>query len=765
MEGAPPYDPERCSRRGTPKWRCPNRVLPGKSYCHKHHLLSIRRNHRRKAAASAALVGGSSAAVAGEDLTVEPYRPVIDFGEPGLGGVDRTMGQLGQGRAHEGNDSIALVGGQAQFYPVWTGDLDEPVDEKSGGWFGLGVALEPALAGAEVNSGNDAIELGEPVLGFDRIMGRFDEVELVNDEIGLGGGGCIAGSKTQSNGVSASVDLCLGKKENSEGCWEIGGGQVFDSADMMGKFEGYGNFIESDLLGCGNSSEAVKFEENEAQFEGNGDTHMVDQPQRRKRGRPKGSKTKKRGRPRGSKTQRKDVVHGEELGHSKLENVELLRNKDSENLDDIFDVGKRVRQLFESDSEQGEVFDGFEDQKTGLDEVKDDGVGALELPTSRDAGNETIMLKKKRGRPKGSKSKPKMCNGGNASGEWWNNGSSIDAGNKREVIVGLQAVSTQRDVADSAIRNKCLMKEVKKRGRPKGSKGRKKDVMVIDDDGDGIWKKVEKHGRPKAVKHRKMDVNLCAQVAEDVGKLVDKCDQSRGLENRQKDFDQGLRMKLKKRGRPKGMKNRRKFVNPFVHDGGKKVKKRGRPKGSKKTIIVAAENKALKPLEKNKYDAEGIPVEGPEQISGGSGEVIKVEYGEAPCNNYSRELSGLKKEPILEAESGAKFDGNNDVGPALPQKIKRGRPKGSTKKRTILVNKIFDKFISARDGREERLVLQKDITYLVEFSERTGRPQADTGNILHESENAFQRPRRKVAAYQKASNTMKVKLPPSGLFL
>lgn len=697
------------------------------------------------------LSGGSSSAPAWGDITVEPYRPVIDFGGSGLGGGDRAFGQLGLGRAHQGHDRIPLVGGgHPQFYPVWNGGLDEPdKSEKIAGWFDVGVALQPGLPGVEINSGDDGVPLGEPVLGFDGIMGRLGEVELANDEIGLRGSGCIAGSKPQSSGVRASVDVCLGQKETSEECW--GGGQVFGSADMMGKFEGFGNFVENNLLGCGNSSGVVKFGENEAQFEGNEDTHMVHHPQRRRRGRPKGSKTKKRGRPRGSRTKKKGIIHGEELGHRKLENVEDLGCKDSENLGDIFDVGKRVRQLFESDSEQGEVFEAFEDQRTSLDGGKDDGVGSVELPTSKNAGNETIMQKKKRGRPKGSKSKPKMCHGGNASGERLKNGGGTDAGNKREVIVGLEAVSTRCDVADSAIRNKCLIKEAKKRGRPKGSKGRKKDVMVLDEVGDGIWKKVEKRGQPKGVKNRKMDVNLHVQVDEDVGKLVDKCGQSGGLENTEKDVnplgyvDEDVR---KKRDRPKGRKNRKKDVNSFAlddEDHVKKVKKRGRPKGSKKIFIVAAKNKLLKGLDKNKHDAE--------QISRGSSEVTMIEYGEAPCNEYSGELVGLKKEPILEAISGAKFDGNNDVGAAFPQKRKRGRPKGSTKKRTIFVDEIVDKVVTAQDGRERRLVLQKDITYLVKFSEPTGKPQADTGNALHESRNGFQRPRRKVASYQKASKT------------
>ncbi|KAL9240540.1 hypothetical protein vseg_014747 [Gypsophila vaccaria] len=112
---APVADWERCKRTGT-NWRCPERVVPGKTYCEKHHRYIM---SRRKGTRITFSEGGTdrsgkcdSPSASAPAASVEPYRPVLDFGaaEGGGGIVEGSFVEEGELMGwFMGNDRFALT--------------------------------------------------------------------------------------------------------------------------------------------------------------------------------------------------------------------------------------------------------------------------------------------------------------------------------------------------------------------------------------------------------------------------------------------------------------------------------------------------------------------------------------------------------------------------------------------------------------------------------------------------------------------------------
>uniref|UniRef100_A0A7C9D9U1 WRC domain-containing protein n=1 Tax=Opuntia streptacantha TaxID=393608 RepID=A0A7C9D9U1_OPUST len=320
----PPPDEERCRRRGTPNWRCPQRALPGKSHCLKHYLFYVSRRHRLKSA-------GERVSAERAAASVEPYRPVIDF------------------------DCLAQ--------PVQT--------------VGSGFNDQTALVSAEV-------------------MGRFGEVDLWNGEI------------------APIIEPALGGNDSVALGGQIADGRVFDGLALMGKFAGGDGVV------------------------------LQNKP---KRGRPKGSKTKKKGEESGDVKMRMNVGRidhhdpsvksesilddhdgchddddDDERGCKRRQNLSWLtpttittRSVDTAFMscgDKQHNLSWVMRDKQWSDGDNDD--EDFGDQKVNLhDKDLDEGLwcnGIGESPTTR---NGATMIKKKRGRPKGSKNKPKIfTNGG-----------------------------------------------------------------------------------------------------------------------------------------------------------------------------------------------------------------------------------------------------------------------------------------------------------------------------------------------------------------
>lgn len=143
----------RCSRTGTPNWRCKERAMEGRSFCEKHHRLSVSRNKKRKmdvttsgdgsrnrgggkkkkkcdprqpekadvddAGDGKELIGGGGSVarpnVSMEDLfgedPIEPYHPTIDFEENvEMGAAGLTEMSCGADTGNPGTDFLNDLG-------------------------------------------------------------------------------------------------------------------------------------------------------------------------------------------------------------------------------------------------------------------------------------------------------------------------------------------------------------------------------------------------------------------------------------------------------------------------------------------------------------------------------------------------------------------------------------------------------------------------------------------------------------------------------
>lgn len=356
MEGVPlPPDEERCRRRGTPNWRCPQRALPGKSHCLKHYLFYVSRRNRQKTTSVAGKPGGGERIPGGGagDSCVEPYRPVLDFDlqkqpvQTGLNDQITLPGGCG------GNQVGEMIMGRFGEADLWNAEIALGDGEPSRG---SDVANDQiALGGGQKNKViiTDAPEEATP----EEKEKVTEEKKRKEDEFVCRGGHIL-------NSLSDRLyDLYVPKSSKYYNTTERQGTDTFDKLKLMGKLEGVANLDGIEL-------------------------------QKPKRGRPKGSKNKKK---------------GEELGHTKRrENVGGIDQDDSVQRRENMRWIMRDSQFSDSDSEKE---DDIDDQTRSIVAQRDEHEGLWhkfgDLPTNFNGGN-YMILPKKRGRPKGSKNKLKI---------------------------------------------------------------------------------------------------------------------------------------------------------------------------------------------------------------------------------------------------------------------------------------------------------------------------------------------------------------------
>ncbi|KNA17553.1 hypothetical protein SOVF_078840 [Spinacia oleracea] len=717
MEIPVPEYGERCKRTGTPNWRCPERALPGRPHCQKHHSLYVSRQNRlksipieeRKKKSGARdrrrkRSGTGDGDGDGESLpssAVEPYRPVIDFDfqeNPGGTGIESGFGKNDGILLSEleggGNDGITLgelgvdfkgmiLGYEPRSNPVWTGGEPCIVSEHGttigGGSDGL-LATEVEMLGfggipaerlgwvSEVNDANDHIVLGEPGAGG-------VELEVQNDYNILEGG--IGVEKSSEPQFISEVFEERESEKNGRIKMEL----QLNMPEMVGNLGGIQAISSQEMEGLG---------------------------QKKKRGRPKGSKNKN-----SNKKEKKGVENGGELGggdNQKFENKVfdgIDGNKECQNeiLDRNDEIRKRVRELFESDDEQDGCSEAKNDEGfEGQDRIQ--GLGNGEIPSVADGGgSEMVMPKKKRGRPKGVKNKPKMGKNGegvvSASVEGFDNGGSVNVGkdgvgvNGSVLAVGKDGAGVNGGVLVAGKDGAGVNGGVLVAGKDgagvngsvlvgvKGKKRRKKDATLVEG-GRGeaekkVVKKVEKRGRCNGLKAKRQNVivvGLAAKVQEEVleKKVQSEC--------------------------PKGLKNKEEdVVSVPVAEVGEEVEKSGRGRGRPKRERVCGE-------------------EGPQQVSEAGSEVVKNEANHDASKATVRVGSRLRKK-------------------------KRGRPRGLKNKRVVLVDGILHKVISSQHGGGG-LVVQKDARPM-EFLRRCGNEKVDDGKG---SAVVQKRPLRKASNYQ-----------------
>ncbi|KAL2921821.1 Lysine-specific demethylase JMJ25 [Bienertia sinuspersici] len=827
-------------------------------------------------------MGGERKRISGESLAslaVEPYRPVIDFGFQGNpGGEPGYISGLGNGNVGlgevdynnlEGELGLSLNGGIIVAEPgSVAGELSRYYGIALGGEPGLGqtgkniavsemgfgvgndnVALNQvgvSLKGSSeaqsssgpdrgvgivVADGNDGIGLSEMGVDYNykEMVCRMGGGEVGNDFNILGGNfseplsdydanfilaepaSCFKGGIVSRLGVLDIENdyntLIIGGDGGQSSCKpvfsesksiiseEIRGGEDFNVQIMEGKIEVYN--VENVSLNAGNVSEIVNFDKIEAQSgEIVGSKEMVRQSQKRKRGRPKGSKNKKKV---------VDDQQSKDHSNEQFQNVGEKLNGDR-NLDGFFggneDVGKRVRQLFESDSEQddclvgikdegfedtkriegfedqGRILDdnlieGFEEQKRNLDENLDMGFedekrieGCEDQRRNLDENFDQGFEDKKRIEDQSSNLDKKfdegLCNqeilsitdGGNEI---------IRPKKKRGRPKGVKnKPKLAKNDGDASV-NGCALVAVDSARVLTNVKKRKKNVSFSDDEvKEELEKKVGKKGRLKGSRVKKNKIVVSKVQEQNSEKKVEKKGQLKGSKVKKKKIvvskvqEQISEKKIERRGRPKGTKNKKKDVIVVAEVGneiGKNTEGRGRRRGSKfdKNVNVGDEGVCCKKRQskgskKKICKRENVCDFG--EIDGGKEQVeeagIEVVQG---VRNDLGDFDGMKEMVVVEAISDSSLKGNSDVKARFRQRRKkRGRPRGKKNKRIILVDGIIHRVISSQnDGRS--LVVQKDMG-LLEFPQHFRNEKIDDGKMFDGFTNGEQKPRRRGSNYQ-----------------
>ncbi|KAK9293251.1 hypothetical protein L1049_021242 [Liquidambar formosana] len=751
MEEVPPD--ERCTRRGTPNWRCSERALSGRSFCEKHFLYSVMRNKqkggvKRRSKSVSGDVSGENGGGTGEvgrrgfkrnRGRSEEIR-VISGGEGQSGSGEGGGANGGLGRDNWANGGLGFGG---EEIPRWVG-------EKSGGHVGLTLEEIRGWCGGRIGGNYGLVLGGEDVwgqagghFGGGLVLGGGEGQERVGEAAGGSSGPIIGGEEVWGwAGENFPSGLVLGgggegqggvgEAAGGSGSPLIGGGEI---GGWYGKAEcgniGLTLFGEEILSLFGEDDGGIGGEGSQVQFgEDGGDGNENVKP-KNKRGRPKGSKKKKK------------IVDGEEgrggcggdMGRNDGGN-ENVRPKDS--------CGSKT-------NKRKKIADGEEGHEGGCG-------GAI---AGNDGGNENVRPKGMRGRPKGSKSKKKKV----VDGEGQDRCGGAIGGNENvrfgEDDGGIGGEGSQgRFGMDGGGSENVRLKD--KRGRPKGSKTKKKKKIVDGKEGLG-------------------------GCGGDTGR------NDGGNENvRPKD-------RRDRRGRPKGVKNKRKILegeqhqgvlgeiaSVMLHDtvlevvggngGGEVVRrkgKRGRPKGSKNKKGLKYKRTTLGGEEDKGMGGEFAGGNGSRDKVGGwkglenertalADEEDKGMSGEVDVNDGSDEIMQPKDE-VLENErttlaceedkrmSGEVVGGNDARDEIIrpkckggwPKGTKRGlgRPKGSKNKRTILSGEVLDRILAQKrqnqmsfsriEGEEEDL--KKDMNYPGGYLRHSMRTQMNKGQLLAKS--------------------------------
>ncbi|XP_016470197.2 uncharacterized protein LOC107792489 [Nicotiana tabacum] len=306
-----------------------------------------------------------------------------------------------------------------------------------------------------------------------------------------------------------------------------------------------------------------------------------------------------------------------------------------------------------------------------------------------------IFKKKRRGRPKGSKNK-KRSTGGNFIDANLNNGGQ-DVGTMRIDVVEKGILLTEENRVDlNEVTFGSAVRVVRRKGvlgRPKGSKNKKKTIISNSSDvysGNGVG----------AMNIRKEQEDKMARLATDRMVRIlsevtiakkDSCSMPQGLHNENKigesdkantvnfiPCENGVSERKGRRGRPKGLKNKKKVVFDAVEIQGitgeiavdtngvnlsiKRKNRPGRPKGS------TNKKSKYKSEESNKTAVALIMHDN----RGGSQAEQKVKScGLLPVATKNGGISG---EPtLLDAEGGR----------VIKRRVERGRPKGSKNKKKL----------------------------------------------------------------------------------
>ncbi|KAJ7965343.1 Lysine-specific demethylase JMJ25 [Quillaja saponaria] len=412
----------RCTRTGTPNWRCRERALSGKSFCEKHYLLSIQRSKRKMEESKFETEGGNEVGQVkrkGKRQNLEEKSRNRDVGlGDGDGGVqDWSSGGNGSLNVFE---EIARLFGEVSeeganldcpSLELWNDPGGQDVQEGGFGDLACENGSQILLGGVKVQD-RQAEHTNENA-GFS-LDDSYVQPWIRESACGIGGWLSGVGQETQVSRTSldanenAGVGLSNVETQNlfGEGCYGSlcsegfqdlfseykgaegsGNGQVFVTEPSYKSLQCKGNQGLDDENECRNGGaifgrEGVQVGHGECGNE-NVDTEKVAES-KAKRGRPKGSKNKKK-------------VTGAEEGIKRLGGVAGDNEPGCESMRPLVKRGrpKGSKNKYKNHSK----------------ELSPLIHGKLVLACCNEDANETVRPQTKRGRPKGSKNRKKSVMG------------------------------------------------------------------------------------------------------------------------------------------------------------------------------------------------------------------------------------------------------------------------------------------------------------------------------------------------------------------
>ncbi|KAK6262496.1 hypothetical protein QUC31_008312 [Theobroma cacao] len=586
---------QRCNRRGTPNWRCSGRALTGKSLCHKHYLYSLQSCGKKVDMENI----GESGSEGGTQMCTQRKkrkRQVI-----GQGSINPVV--VDEVREHDGNEQVKVTAGNdgdqgtQSWFVEGSGGVESVLEwfGEDGGvnggetlklWgveagFGLAIGgsgeatpgVQGGFGGETGGHNGEVVDCKgcNPWFGVDGIFGS-----LGGGEIQMGGsGGVPFGNGGMGLADGLIQGLFSGPNEGLnvgvEGTQCFSGEAEYDNVEgkgIQGLFDeiACGNGCETHLAGEGNRGQGGYFENagmHRGSKDGGGQVKV-------KRGRPKGSKNKKK-------------ILAAEQSTEGLSDSKVKKQGPSKG-------SKKIQK-----SLSGECHNGGDDIGRRKENLDQEMVSKEEKEDVAVEANETVQLKTKRGRPKGSK-------------------------NKKKIVAAEQRIEGLSEVGGDGKLGNEIVCAIEKQGPPKGSKkkeislpGENQDMSchIVGGNNDGgdqtlrpmFWEK------EKTTFLRAGDGVMPCEVAgndagrNNAGKRIEKQGQQQGPKKEKKNLAGEVSENAQLKGRhggPKSAKNQKKIIVEENRDKSGKAeggegavgiqngnnnvlpkKNRGRPKGSK----------------------------------------------------------------------------------------------------------------------------------------------------------------------------------------
>ncbi|XP_009352025.2 uncharacterized protein LOC103943437 [Pyrus x bretschneideri] len=455
-----------------------------------------------------------------------------------------------------------------------------------------------------------------------------------------------------------------------------------------------------------------------------------------RRGRPKGSKNKKKVVGAEEGVVQSSGIAGENVGEGEIVRPKSRqgrpkgsKNKKKENLADDENEGMPSGNVggegtVKPQSKQARR-KGFKIRKKAIVNDKIEALAPVvgdetkELiaiaTTSNEVGNEIVRPKKKVGLPKGSKTKKNL----------------IGEENHGMSILGAEGI----DISAPPVGLKKEMLDLM------GEQSEKMEVKVCSgyEVGDGIVRLKAKRGRPKGSKNKKKNVGndskievVCSTGLEDeiiIGEEMGRLPSGATSED--------VQMK-KKRGRPKGSKTRKKNIvgEPIQEAPGDIVV--GNHGNGEDASVTGLENE-MPILLGEEY--KRMPVEASGNNEGGNEDAQqKDRHGRSKGTKTKRLNAAARKHRRQEGENVEKVDGGDERS-----EKKRGRPKGSKKKRQILIAEAWSK-IAALQHQSSASALEVEHQKEKDLKEDFGFPVEQLKNS-HMEKHYHKRPRGRPRKY------------------